>query len=126
MAQDIFATKLFHAALSAIGFLLGIIILRYFRPGFTVRTGLVSFSALVLVMAILCCGDLFSTEPAMFQAVQVPFLKQAGWLALGLLFGAGRGDILVRWLDQRDAKHASHKNKELPDNSGNSSDSHDA
>lgn len=124
MIPDLLATKLFHAALSAIGFLLGIIILRFGRPGITVRTGLVSLSALVLIMAILCCGDLFSTEPAMFQAVQVPFLKQAGWLALGLLFGAGRGDIVVRWLDQRDSKSHGSKVEELPE-TGNSSEPRD-
>jgi phage terminase large subunit-like protein len=32
----------------------------------------------------------------------VPYLKEAGWFAMGMLFGIGRGDFIVAYLDKRD------------------------
>lgn len=105
MDTELFLTKLFYAGLSVVAFLLSILILKVFRPNMTARVTLVSVSALVLVMAILICGDMFSTEPPNVSAVTVklvPYLKEAGWFAMGMLFGIGRGDFIVAYLDKRD------------------------
>lgn len=105
MDTDLLLTKLFYAGLSLVAFLLSILILKVFRPNMTVRVVLVSVSALVLVSAILICGDMFSTESPAVSAVTVklvPYLKEAGWFAMGMLFGIGRGDFVVSYLDKRD------------------------
>lgn len=105
METDLLLTKLFYAGLSLVAFLLSVLILKVFRPNMTIRVVLVSVSALVLVMAILICGDMFSTDPPNVSAVTVklvPYLKEAGWFAMGMLFGIGRGDFLVAYLDKRD------------------------
>ena len=100
--SELISTKLFFAGRSLIGFLLSLFILKVFRPGTTVRLAFVSVSALVLCSAILMCGDLFSTEPLPSSSRAVPFLKEAGWFFLGVLFGIGRGDFVVAYLDKRD------------------------
>lgn len=88
----VMAVKLLHAALSLIGFGLGVAILYFFRPGLTVRVSIVAASALTLVTAILMGGDLFTAH---LEEDKFTFLRRAGWFALGLLFGAGRGDRIV-------------------------------
>lgn len=130
MDSDLLLTKLFYAGLSLVAFLLSILILKVFRPNMTVRVVLVSVSALVLVLSILVCGDMFSTEPPAVTAVTVkivPYLKEAGWFAMGMLFGIGRGDFVVAYLDKRDgidyeqlqkhAENAVQKEKSDPDKS---------
>ena len=105
MNGELLMTKAFYACLSLIAFLLSVLILKIFRPGMTFRVAAVSLSALVLCWAILACGDLFSLQSPAVSAVTVkavPYLKEAGWFAMGLLFGIGRGDFLVRYLDKRD------------------------
>lgn len=96
---DIFMTKLFYVLLSAISFLLGVLILKIFRPQVMVRKIILGASALLLVMAIMRT-DLLTLDPAAHEAV--PYLKETGWLALGLFFGINRGDHIVAWLDRRD------------------------
>lgn len=87
--------KLLHAGLSAAGFALGVAILLFFRPGITVRTAIVAGSALTLVSSILLGGDLFA---AVLVDDRFTLLRRLGWFALGLLFGAGRGDRVVNWI----------------------------
>ncbi|MFA6212056.1 MAG: hypothetical protein WC714_21625 [Candidatus Obscuribacterales bacterium] len=87
--------KLLHAGLSVAGFSLGVAILFFFRPGITVRTAIVAASALTLVSSILLGGDLFS---AVLVEDRFTLLRRLGWFALGLLFGAGRGDRIVNWI----------------------------
>ena len=96
---DIFTTKLFYVLLSAISFLVGVLILKIFRPAAMVRNIILGISALLLVMAIMRT-DLLTLDPAAHEAV--PFLKEAGWLALGLFFCINRGDHIVAYLDRRD------------------------
>ncbi len=90
----ILTIKLFYAGLSVAGFVTGLLILYLGKPGLTIRMAIVASSALALVTAILMGGDLFtaSTVPDRFTT-----LRQAGWFALGLLFGAGRGDKIVKY-----------------------------
>lgn len=87
--------KLLHAGLSAAGFALGVAILYFFRPGITVRTAIVAASALTLISSILLGGDLFA---AVLVEDRFTLLRRLGWFALGLLFGAGRGDRIVNWI----------------------------
>lgn len=98
--DPVLATKLTNAGISALGFTGGVAVLYFLRPGMAVRTILVSLSALVLVAAILLAGDLFATELA---SSKYPLLKEAGWFSLGLLFGTGRGDLIVSYFDRRKA-----------------------
>ena len=91
------APKLFFACLSGTGFLLGVLILYFLRPSMFARTLLVSGAALTLVSAILLSGDLFAGETV---SDSYPLLKEAGWFALGLLFGSGRGDTIVYYIDK--------------------------
>ncbi len=99
----IFAIKLFYASLSAAGFVTGLLILYFGKPGLTIRMAIVASSALALVTAILMGGDLFtaSNVPDRFTT-----LRQAGWFALGLLFGAGRGDKIVKYFPPLKGKRA--------------------
>ncbi len=99
----ILTVKLFYASLSAAGFITGLLILYFGKPGLTIRMAIVASSALALVTAILMGGDLFaaSTVPDRFTA-----LRQAGWFALGLLFGAGRGDKIVKYFPPLKGKRA--------------------
>lgn len=96
-AAAVLSVKLFHAALSAAGFIVGLLILYFFKPGITIRMAIVASSALALVTAILAGGDLFAATAV---ADRFSFLRQAGWFALGLLFGAGRGDKIVKYFPQ--------------------------
>jgi hypothetical protein len=91
----ILMVKLLHAGLSVAGFSLGVAILFFGRPGLTVRTAIVAGSALTLVCSILLGGDLFST---VLVDDRFTALRRLGWFALGLLFGAGRGDRIVNWI----------------------------
>ncbi len=91
----ILMVKLLHAGLSLTGFALGVAILYFFRPGITVRTAIVAGSALTLVSSILLGGDLFA--PVLVDD-RFTLLRRLGWFALGLLFGAGRGDRIVNWI----------------------------
>ncbi|CAN5228288.1 hypothetical protein BH11CYA1_BH11CYA1_44610 [soil metagenome] len=89
------AIKLLHAGLSVAGFASGVAILYFGRPGITVRTAVVAASALTLVSSILLGGDLFAT---VIVDDRFTTLRRLGWFALGLLFGAGRGDRIVNWI----------------------------
>lgn len=125
METDLLLTKLFYAGLSVVAFLLSILILKVFRPNMTVRVVLVSVSALVLVLAILICGDMFSTEPPAVSAVTIkiiPYLKEAGWFAMGMLFGIGRGDFVVAYLDKRDGIDYDQLRKQAEEESRKSED----
>lgn len=107
--DPILAAKLTNAGISAAGFVGGVLVLYFLRPSMTVRTIMVSLAALVLVSAILLAGDLFALETV---TSRYPLLKEAGWLSLGLLFGAGRGDVIVIYLDKRKEKGISAANKD--------------
>lgn len=102
-ADLILTAKLINASISAAGFVGGVVVLYFLRPSMAVRTVLVSAAALTLVAAILLAGDLFATEVV---STKYPFLKEAGWFSLGLLFGSGRGDLIVIYLDKRKEKSA--------------------
>ena len=91
----ILMVKLLHAGLSVAGFALGVAILYFYRPGITVRTAIVAGSALTLISSILLGGDLFA---ASLVEDRFTLLRRLGWFALGLLFGAGRGDRIVNWI----------------------------
>lgn len=93
--QNLLTLKLLNAGLSVAGFSLGVAILFFGRPGLTVRTAIVAGSALTLVCSILLGGDLFST---VLVEDRFTALRRLGWFALGLLFGAGRGDRIVNWI----------------------------
>lgn len=99
---DLMISKVYFALLSLIGFLLSVVVLRLVRPDVTARLYVLSVSALILCAAVWYCGDMFSTE--LLPTATVPFLKEMGWFALGTLFGIGRGDVIVHWLDKRDEK----------------------
>ena len=92
-------SKPYFALLSALGFAVGIAILYFLRPGMTIRTIIVSCSALGLICAILMGGDLFADE-SLAHAGQISILKELGWFCLGLLFSSGRGDVIVAQLDK--------------------------
>jgi hypothetical protein len=111
----ILAVKLLHAGLSLVGFSLGVAILYFFRPGLTVRVAIVAASALTLATAILMGGDLFTAH---LEQDKFTLLRRAGWFALGLLFGAGRGDRIVSML--RPAAKAPEPDKELAEEKSSS------
>lgn len=108
--DPILAAKLTNAGISAAGFISGVLVLYFLRPSMTVRTIMVSLAALVLVSAILLAGDLFALETV---TGKYPLLKEAGWLSLGLLFGAGRGDVIVIYLDKRKEKQNQAASKDM-------------
>lgn len=88
--------KFYFALLSLIGFTGGLAILFFFKPGMTVRTFLVGGSALVLCVTIIFGGDLFVLEPGGGHG----YMKEMGWISLGLLFGSGRGEYVVAFLNK--------------------------
>lgn len=92
---SILMVKLLHVGLSVAGFALGVAILYFYRPGITVRTAIVAGSALTLICSILLGGDLFAVA---LVEDRFTLLRHLGWFALGLLFGAGRGDRIVNWI----------------------------
>ncbi|MBN9395283.1 MAG: hypothetical protein J0H83_08565 [Candidatus Melainabacteria bacterium] len=93
-------SKPYFALLSVCGFAVGIAILYFLRPGMTVRTVIVSISALGLICAILLGGDLFADEIASHSGQTLIGLKDLGWFCLGLLFSSGRGDVIVSQIDK--------------------------
>ncbi|MBX9939557.1 MAG: hypothetical protein K2Y32_09900 [Candidatus Obscuribacterales bacterium] len=104
MQPDLLIGKLYFVLLSMIGFVTSLVVLKVFRPDMSWRAAMVSLSAVILIFGILKSGDLFSVEP--LPGVPVYHgLKEAAWLALGVLFGMGRGDFIINYLDKRDLEH---------------------
>ncbi|MBS1994083.1 MAG: hypothetical protein JSS83_26415 [Cyanobacteria bacterium SZAS LIN-3] len=83
-------TKLLHVGYSVLGMLVSMVVLVKFKPTILPRMVVAFLLGLVLVYCL--------STPLVGDLERVKNIYSIGWLALGLLFGIGRGEFIVEWL----------------------------
>jgi uncharacterized membrane protein YfcA len=83
-------TKLLHVGYSVLGMLVSMVVLVKFKPTILPRMVVAFLLGLVLVYCL--------STPLVGDLERVKNTYSIGWLALGLLFGIGRGEFIVEWL----------------------------
>ena len=83
-------TKLMHVGYSVLGMLISMVILVKFKPTIVPRMVAGVLLGAVLVYCLV-------TPPAVDVATLTKF-HDAGWFALGLMFGIGRGEFIIEYL----------------------------
>jgi hypothetical protein len=83
-------TKLMHVGYSVLGMLISMVVLVKFKPSIVPRMVVAAVLGVILIYCLV-------TPPAV-DVVTLTRYHDIGWLALGLMFGIGRGEFIIEYL----------------------------